>query len=116
MDKIIIQGLKLHSLIGVYDWERLEKQALLVDAHISLDLSGAAESDDVANTIDYAELADVLVNIADKSEFQLLEALADCMIKAVFERYPAVSITLRISKPDILENAQCVSVELSREI
>lgn len=115
MDKIIIQGLQLQSLIGVYDWERVNKQALLVDAQLSLDLSCPAQSDDVTHTIDYAELANLLSEIADKSEFQLLEALAGHMIDILFSKYDAQAITLRITKPGILKNAQSVSVELSRE-
>lgn len=115
MDKIIIQGLQLHSLIGVYDWERLNKQPLLVDVVLDLDLRKAAKSDDVKDTIDYAELAAVLEKVAEKSEFQLLEALANQMIGELLSRYPAKKVTLGITKPKILANAQSVAVELSRE-
>lgn len=115
MDKIIIQGLQLHSLIGVYDWERLKKQPLLVDVELDLDLSKAAKSDDVKDTIDYAELASVLEEIAGKCEYQLLEALADKMIQELHNRYPTSRVTLSVTKPDILSNAKSVSVQLSRK-
>lgn len=115
MDKIIIEGLQLTSLIGVYDWERTTKTRLLVDLTLSTDLSVAAKSDLVLDTIDYAEVAQSLVDLADNSEFELLEALADAMIQGLFKRFPVSAITLKLSKPDILANAQNVAIELSRE-
>ena len=115
MDKIIIQGLQVHSLIGVYDWERESKQCLLVDVTLSLDLHRAAQTDEVEDTVDYAALAAKLVEVADQCEFQLLEALAQKMIDTLFSLYPLLHISLRITKPDILPHADQVAVELSRE-
>lgn len=115
MDKIIIQGLELEALIGVYDWEREAKQNLIVDVCLVLDLHQAAKSDDVSDTIDYAKLAETLSSLADNSEFQLLEALADHMIKHLLAHYPIKQATIKICKPKILTNAQSVAVELTRE-
>ncbi len=114
MDKIIIQGLKVKSLIGVYDWERTEKQALLVDAQISLDLSAAAVNDDLTQTLDYAGLANELDVIAEQSQYQLLEALAGAMIAQLFKHAGVVEVVLTITKPEILPNADAVSVQLHR--
>ena len=115
MDKIIIEGLHVSSLIGVYDWERIEPSPLLVDVTLYTDLSRAAQSDLVIDTIDYAEVAQCLVNVAQKSEFELLEALAHSMMQTLFARFAVKSITLKLSKPDILDNADSVAIELSRE-
>lgn len=114
MNKILIEGLQVSSLIGVYDWEREAKQALLVDVSLTIDLSVAAISDSVGDTINYATLAEQLEQIALKSEFQLLEALAHSMMSFVFDEYQPQEAVIRITKPDILPNAKSVSVELSR--
>jgi dihydroneopterin aldolase len=116
MDKIIIEGLQLASLIGVYDWERKAKTRLLADVTLLTDLSLAANSDLVADTINYADVAQCLVEVAEQSEFELLEALADAMIQALFKHFPVSAITLKLSKPDILANAQNVAIELTREV
>ena len=115
MDKIIIEGLQLTSLIGVYDWERQSKTSLLVDVTLLTDLSLAAKSDRVADTVNYAEVAQSLLEVADNSEFELLEALAEAMIQTLFKHYSLSAITLKLSKPDILANAHNVAIELSRE-
>lgn len=113
MDKIIIQGLNVKSLIGVYDWEREAKQALVIDLELSTDLSRAAKSDDVGDTIDYAALANAIEKRADESQFELLEALAAYLIEYCFTFHGVMHVKIAITKPNILPNAQAVTVELN---
>ena len=115
MDKIYIEGLQVYSLIGVYDWERDAKQRLLVDMQLYTDLSRAAKSDQVKDTLNYAEVASCVEQVADSSEFELLEALANAMVVNVFAGFPVQKISIKLSKPDILPNARNVAVELIRE-
>jgi dihydroneopterin aldolase len=114
MDKIHIEGLQIYSLIGVYDWEREAKQALLVDLVLFTDLQTAAVSDNVADTLNYAEVAQCVKEVAAQSEFELLEALANQIIYRIFEVFPLDKISLKLSKPEILPEAQNVAVELTR--
>lgn len=115
MDKIIIEGLQLKSLIGVYDWERTAKTRLLLDVVLYTDLQLAGLSDDVNDTVNYAAVAELLVNLADASEFELLEALAHAMVNALFEHFSLLKVRVKLSKPDILTNADNVAVEITRE-
>lgn len=115
MDKIHIEGLEVFSLIGVYDWEREAKQRLVVDIVLYTDLSIAASTDKVADTINYAEVASAVGLTANDSSFELIEALAGAMIKQLFKQFSICKINLKLSKPDILDNAQNVAVELTRE-
>lgn len=114
MDKIFIEGLQLHSLIGVYEWERNAKQRLFVDLELSVNLDKAALSDRVEDTIHYGEVAQLLEQVAEESSYELLESLANKMIESIFSQYPAKQVRLKLSKPDILDNAQNVAVELVR--
>ena len=116
MDKIFINGLSVFSLIGVYDWERESKTQLYVDVVLDIDLSRAAQSDDVADTVDYAAVAKALEMVAEQSEFELLEALANAMVNQLFASYPVLKVSLKISKPGILPNAQNVAIQLNREV
>lgn len=115
MDKIYIEGLEVFSLVGVYAWERVATQRLLVDLTLYTDLSKAAMSDDVADTLNYAEVALCIEEVAKNSQFQLIEALADAMIVAVFKQFPLKKLTIKLSKPDILSKAVNVAVEFTRE-
>ncbi|GGD49577.1 dihydroneopterin aldolase [Lacimicrobium alkaliphilum] len=114
MDKVIIEGLQVQSLIGVYDWERTARRPLLVDVTLEVDLAAAAATDDVRDTIDYASVADTLERVALKSQFFLLEALAGAMLEALFTDFAVQGATVKLSKPDILPNAANVAIQLSR--
>lgn len=114
MDKIVIKGLQVNSLIGVYDWEREKKQQLLIDVEIFADLSTAAASDDLTDTFDYAAMALAIAEVCEASNFELLEALAGHIIKHLFTYTKVQRVVLSITKPGILKNAQSVSVVLDR--
>ena len=115
MDKITISGLQVNSLIGVYDWERQAKTNLTVDAVLYHDLTDAALSDNVEDTLDYAQVAASIEKCAAESSFQLLEALAAQMISDLFAQFNLQRVAITISKPGILPNADNVAVHLERQ-
>ena len=107
MDKIHIEGLEVLALIGVYDWEREHQQRLIVDVELSADLSEAAQTDDVNNTLNYAQIAQGISDFAAKSQFKLIEALASHMVDWLLQSFPKLkTVRLKLSKPDILANAK----------
>lgn len=116
MDKIIINGLQVKSLIGVYEWERKAQQTLILDAEISLDLSKAAKSDKVSDTLDYAAIALAIEELCGHATFELLEALADHIIQHLFTYEGVKQVVISITKPNILQNAKAVTVQLSRKM
>ena len=115
MGKIYITGLTVNTLIGVYDWERTQQTALLLDVTLTADLNAAMQSDDVNDTIDYAKVAECIVDVGERSEFELLEAFGHAVMTSVLDAFAVAAITVKIVKPNILPNAQTVAVELHRE-
>ncbi|WP_018982812.1 dihydroneopterin aldolase [Salinimonas chungwhensis] len=113
MDQIHIQELGVDALIGVYDWERKQKTHLLIDLTIQADLLRARHSDDVADTIDYAVLAEFIQSEATSTQFELLEALGHFLCNAVLRAFPIAAISLAITKPNILPDAKAVTVTIS---
>lgn len=114
MDKVYINGLVLYTLIGVYDFERHAKQRIIVDIEMSTDLRVPGKSDNVADTLDYGKIANRLADIADKTSYQLLEALGEHMISTILEEFSPTSVTLIINKPDILKNVSGVGIQITR--
>lgn len=75
-DVILLNGMAVEALIGVYDWERVAPRPLMLDLALSVDLSAAARSDDVQDTVDYAAVAACVTAVCAREQPQLLEALA----------------------------------------
>lgn len=115
MDLVKIQGLTVHALIGVFEFERHAKQRLILDVDMVTDLQLAASTDNVKNTIDYGKVAQRLVELADGSSYFLLEALAKEMLDMIFAEFNPQKITLTVNKPDILKEAVNVAISMTRE-
>jgi len=57
MDKVLIKDLVARGVIGVYDWERVKPQEILINIILFGDLSKAGETDDIKDSIDYKAVA-----------------------------------------------------------
>jgi len=82
---------------------------------IELDLSAAAASDDLEDSLDYRALTKAVIAHVEGSHFKLLEALAASIADLVLDSYPRVdAVTVRVDKPGALRHARTVAVELHR--
>lgn len=114
-DTIFLHGLKAESLIGVYDWERTRPQTLILDLDLQFDLAPAGRSDQVEDTLNYAEIADFVRTQAAAQSFQLLEALAEHLAQSLLRQFPCQSVRLRITKPGILPHIAATGINIERQ-
>lgn len=115
-DRIIIDGLRVVSVVGVLDHEREAPQPLRIDVDMHVDLHDAGLSDDLDETVHYGEVCGRLVEVARGSSDRLLERLAQRMAEAVlaFPRVAAVDLTLTKLRPPIPEDVQTSAVRIHR--
>ena len=115
-DRITLTGLRVRGHHGVLPQERRDGQDFVVDAVLHLDLRPAGETDDLARTVHYGELAERLAAVVSGEPVDLLETLAArladvCLAAGAVER---VELTVhKPSAPIALEFAD-VSVTLVR--
>ena len=86
MDKIFIRGLKVETIIGIYDWERSLVRPLIFDLELGFDTREAAASDRMRDSIDYAAVGDTIREIALALKPELLETLAEKIARSLFDR------------------------------
>jgi dihydroneopterin aldolase len=98
-DSISLLGLRARGRHGVYDFERAQGQDFAVDVVLQLDLAPAAESDDVADTVHYGELAERLVTIIEGEPVNLIEALAARLATACLADIRVAAATVTVHKP-----------------
>ena len=98
-DRINLTGISAFGHHGVYDFERQQGQQFVVDVSCTLDLSSAASTDDLAQTIDYGALAQAITADVEGDPLNLIEALAD-RIALTCLRYDAVQcVEVTVHKP-----------------
>ena len=98
-DRITLRGMRFMGRHGVTPEERAEPQPFEVDLVLRLDLSAAAASDDLADTVDYAAAYVLARRIVEGRSFQLLEALAGAIADGVLAAFPVDEVEARVRKP-----------------
>ncbi|MGR9091208.1 MAG: dihydroneopterin aldolase [Gammaproteobacteria bacterium] len=114
MDIVYLHGLRLETVIGVWDWERHIRQTLIVDLDMGADIARAAASDSIDDTIDYKTVADRLVEIAKESSYALVESLAERIAGELTGALGIPWVRVRITKSGALRGAREVGVLIER--
>lgn len=115
-DKIIIAGMEFWGYGGVSEEERALPQRYLADFELFFDLHRAGHSDDLADTVDYHRVYEVVREVGEKGEFQLLEGMAEAMAHALLQQFPVERVHIRLKKmaPPIPGPLDYVAVEIER--
>ena len=114
MDTVYIRELEIETIIGIYDWERTQKQVVSMDLEMATDIRAAASSDNIAEALDYKAVAKRLIEFVEESEFQLIETLAESIAKLVMQEFNVPWLKLRIGKPGAVTGSIDVGVIIER--
>ena len=114
MDKVCIKGLNIQTTIGFFQWEKEIKQTLVIDVAMAWDTAKAAVNDELAKTLDYAEISTAIETFANNNPVDLLETLAERMAAFLMTQYHIPWLQLKIGKPGAVHNADTVGVEIER--
>lgn len=116
MGIIAIRALRAEARIGVGDEERSVPREVVVDLELETSLDRAGESDDLADTIDYAGVVSAVTAVIEGGEVKLLEHLAFKIADAIGRFSGIDRVTVEVSKkPPIAQVVEAVSVRISRE-
>ncbi|ASW75983.1 diguanylate cyclase [Chryseobacterium piperi] len=116
MSKIFLEDLKIYAYHGVLPEENIIGTYYLLNAELHIDLWKVAESDDLNDTISYADINDI-IHKEMKIKSQLLEHVAGRIISKIYESFPEISyIKLKITKtsPPMQGEMKGASIELEK--
>lgn len=116
MDQILIEGLNLETVIGVYDWERNVRQRLELDLELGTDIRPAAEGDDLTRTLDYAAICQRLADYAEANAHGLVETFAERVAALLIEEFGIRQLRLTVRKPGAVAAARAVGVRIERSV
>ena len=114
MDRVFIEELTVFAQIGVYDWEQQIKQKLVFDLEMAWDCKQAAETDDVAYCLNYAEVGQVVIDYVESKSFLLIERVAYEVVDLLESRYQLQGLKIKLSKPKAVAQARNVGVLIVR--
>jgi dihydroneopterin aldolase len=97
-DAVFVRGLEFEGNHGYTAAERRGTRRFRVNLTLELPLGAAAESDKIADTIDYWKVSEIVVGVGTKSTFKLLEALAGAIGAKIHELYPHAQVAIELEK------------------
>ncbi|MGR9071607.1 MAG: dihydroneopterin aldolase [Gammaproteobacteria bacterium] len=114
MDIIFLSGLQVKTIIGIYDWERETKQTVILDIEVAFDITKAAQSDNIVDTLDYKSLSKRVISFVEQSEFFLVEKLAEEVCKMILHEFETPWVRLTLNKKGAISGANDVGLIVER--
>jgi len=112
---VLIEALELHAYHGWHRHEGEFGQPFLVDLELETDISRAAATDELGDTLDYAKLVDTVRRLFVDTRYKLVETAAAALAKGILAEFPnvlAVDLRVRKLKPPIPERLVAVGIHL----
>lgn len=101
-DFIRISNVRADCVVGIYEFERVKTQPLIVSVEMHVDVRKALKIED---TVDYAKVRDVIVEVLVEGKFQLIETAAEHVAGEVLKNSLVKHIRVQIEKPEAIAPA-----------
>ncbi len=116
MDRIIVEGLRAVGTHGVLPEEKVRAQPFLVNLELVVDLAASGLSDDLNDTVSYADVIDGVERVVTHERFELIERLAQRIAEVcrADERVTAVVVEVRKLRPPVPSDVAYTAVRIER--
>lgn len=98
-DRIELRGLRVRGHHGVFEHERRDGQDFVVDVVVWADLSRAAASDDLADTLDYGAIAQLAAGVVAGPPRDLIETVGGEIAEAIMADARVLAAEVTVHKP-----------------
>jgi 7,8-dihydroneopterin aldolase/epimerase/oxygenase len=99
MDSIQVNGIRAYGYVGYLPEERILGQWFEVDLTLWVDLTTAAESDEITDTLDYREAIAIVKEQITTAKFALVEKLVSAIANQLLSLEKVHQVRVQLSKP-----------------
>ena len=117
-DTIFLKGIEALGRHGCSEQERQREQKFLVDVELYLDLTRAAKTDDLGDTIDYVQVISDIKKIVGGASRNLIETVAQDICDFLLKKYlllDGVTLTLYKPNPPVKDKFGGAAVQIFRD-
>ncbi len=114
MDIIYFGGLEVDTLIGIYDWERQQRQTVILDIEMAFDIGKAAETDDIRYALDYKAVSDRIIEFVKNSQFYLVERLISEIAELIRAEFGVPWVRIKLNKRGAIGQGIDVGIVIER--
>lgn len=114
---IHLRGLEFYGYHGLMPEERVTGQKFLVDLDLFMEIDGSEIIENIEDTVNYAEVFEVVRKIVENEQYQLLETLAGTIASRILRDFSCRAVRVEVHKPNapIPGVFRDISVEMYRE-
>jgi dihydroneopterin aldolase len=114
MDIVFVEGLKVDTVIGIYDWEKKIRQDIILDIEMSSDIAAAAKTDHIDQALNYKSVCKRVASFVRESKFELVETLAEKICQIILNEFDVHWVKLTLNKGEAITGASGVGVIIER--
>ena len=114
MDIIFLHGLEVECVIGVWEWERRITQKIVIDLDMAWDITKAATSADLSDTLSYKDVAKRVVAHVQDVKANLVERLAEDIANILLGEFGCQWCRGSVNKPGAITGSKDVGVVVER--
>jgi FolB domain-containing protein len=115
LDKIHIRDLRVRCTVGLYPEERRDKQDVIINVTLHVDLRKACSSDRIEDTVDYKAVKKRIIALVEESSDCLVERLAERLARLCLDEHRVKRVDVTVDKPGALRFARSVAIEITRK-
>lgn len=116
MDRVFISDLRIETIIGIFDWERVTRQVVRLDLEMAWDNQPAAASENIELALDYAAVAERMKQFVGEGQFFLVETMAEQIALILLQEFASPWVRVRVAKLGAVEGAAEVGVQIERGV
>ena len=109
---VFIKDFIIEEIIGIHKHEKIKKQKIKFNIVLDVNQSSVPDEKDIKSIVDYEKITNKLENLTKSKKYNFLESLAEDSFKEIFEDKRINSVKIKIEKPEAIEKAESVGVEV----
>lgn len=108
--KIFFENIETIISIGIHDFEKVKKQKVLISIELTVNISPADDS--ISTTLDYDQILEFVLKIANNKHFNLQETLCNEIANFCLSKPQVVAVKVITKKVDVYQNCDAVGFEI----
>lgn len=114
MDIIFLRDLEINTVIGAFEWEKRIKQKVRINLEVGTEISKAAKTDSINDTLDYRAVSKRVIQLVEDSRCDLIETLIEKVADILLTEFAVPWVRVTITKPSAVRGARDVGITIER--
>ena len=114
MPTLYVQTLEIYAILGINPEERENKQKLVIDYWLEVNIDRAMMSDDIDDCVNYRTINKAIIALVEQSAYNTIEGLLGALLDCILAFEGILAAKVKVAKPGALRYTESVSITAER--